>query len=213
MFTGIVEEIGVVSKTVPTIGGRKLRVRAEAVLAGLKPDDSVAVNGVCLTVTAVASDGFDADAVDETLKKTTIASWFPGFKVNLERALRADGRLGGHFVQGHVDGTAKVTAIRRLGESRMMDAEVPSELSRYIVPKGSVALNGVSLTVAEASGIRFSVALIPHTLLRTTLGDLKTGDEFHIETDVLGKYVERLAFPSGSRPKGMDLRHLKELGF
>jgi riboflavin synthase len=213
MFTGIVEEVGVLSKTVPTPGGRKIHVRARIVLEGLKADDSVSVNGVCLTVTAVAAEGFDADVVDETLKKTTLAAWLPGLKVNLERAMRADGRFGGHFVQGHADGTAKVFSIQRRGESRTCEIEAPQECIRSIVPRGSVALNGVSLTVAETSGNRFKVALIPHTLSHTNLGGLKTGDDVNLETDILGKYVERMVQPSGRRDSKMDARRLEDLGY
>jgi riboflavin synthase len=213
MFTGIVEEVGAVSRAVPAASGRRLRIKAGLVLEGLKTGDSVSVNGVCLTVTAVLADGFDADAIEETLKKTTIASWTPGFRVNLERALKADGRLGGHFVQGHADGTAVAVAVRRTGDARFCDIETSPELSRTIVPKGSVALDGVSLTVAEKSGDRFGIALVPHTLSRTTLGGLKKGDRLNLETDVLGKYVQQFMRSSGAGKKGIEIRRLEELGY
>jgi riboflavin synthase len=213
VFTGLIEEIGEVIRSIRSEHGRTLGFRAAAVTDGLKADDSVSCGGVCLTVIGIHADGFSADAVEETLDTTTVGSWKPGTKINLERAMRAEGRFGGHFVQGHVDGTGKVSSIRTLGDAKRIRFEVPSELGRSLVSKGSVTVDGVSLTVAEAAADGFTAALIPHTLQRTTLGRLKPGDRVNLETDVLGKYVER--FLRGSRIGGTELdeKRMRELGY
>ncbi|MFC7406717.1 riboflavin synthase [Georgenia alba] len=192
MFTGLVEEVGTVIRRVPESDVTRLRVAATRVTADLRVGDSVAVAGVCLTVTDHDRDGFAADVVPETLERTTLGRLAAGDRVNLERAVRADGRLGGHVVTGHVDGVG--TLVARTPGRRWDDValEVPDRLSRYVAEKGSIAVEGVSLTVAGVAGNRVEVALVPTTLAATTLGDLPPGAAVNVEVDVLAKYVERL---------------------
>ena len=193
MFTGIIEEIGtcVVLQEVDT--SLRLLFSAEKVLGDLKVDDSIAVNGVCLTVTSTDSRQFEAWAVAETLKKTTLGSLKVGDRVNLERAATLSTRLGGHLVQGHIDGLATVKEVNSIGgESWEFFFEVPQEYMRYIVPRGSIAINGVSLTVAEVDGNVIKVAIIPHTYSETIFQWLREGDKVNIELDIIAKMVERL---------------------
>lgn len=191
MFTGIVEELGtVVSRTGEATAA--LVIDAPGVASGLGVGASVAVNGVCLTATEVAGDSFRVDVVGETLARTALGRLGPGDRVNLERALPAGGRFDGHIVQGHVDGVGTVAALADDPGGRRMTVEVPPDLLRYIVVKGSVTVDGVSLTVAGLVGGGFEVALIPHTLAVTTLGERAVGDPVDIEVDILAKYVERL---------------------
>jgi riboflavin synthase len=184
MFTGLVEEVGRVVEATPT----RLGVEAREVIRGTRLGDSVAVNGVCLTVVELDGAVFTADVMSETSRRTTLGGLGPGRPVNLERALRADGRFGGHIVQGHVDGVAALAA-RDGGD---MAFALPSGLARYVAPKGSVALDGVSLTVVAVEDDLFTVSLIPSTLAETTLGGLKVGDTVNVEVDIVAKYVERL---------------------
>jgi riboflavin synthase len=202
MFTGIVEGTGLVRELRRVPRGARLVVDAAAVLrdGGVRIGDSVAVNGVCLTVAALDGGAFAADLSPETLARTTLSRLAPGAAVNLERPLPAAGRLGGHIVQGHVDGVARVVALRDDGEARRIEIAPPQALRKYIVDKGSVAVDGVSLTVAGTSGPRFGVALIPHTCAATTLGELEPGREVNLEVDILAKYVEQLAGPLAGRP-------------
>jgi riboflavin synthase len=187
MFTGLVSQLG----TLTSLDGGRLVVAAP--LAGqLEEGDSVAVNGVCLTATSVADDGFIADVMEETLRRTALGTLAPGAGVNLELALRAADRLGGHFVQGHVDGVGTVVATHEEGFARVVEIEAGSGLLRYVVEKGSIAVDGVSLTVASLGDGTFGVSLIPETLERTTLGRAAPGDSVNLEVDVLAKYVERL---------------------
>jgi riboflavin synthase len=190
VFTGIVEAMGQVSAR----QGRRLEVRCD--LGGLAPGDSIAVNGVCLTVTALGEGAFTAELSEETLARTSLGGLGAGARVNLERPLAAGGRLGGHIVQGHADGTAVVARVEPRAGSVELWFEPPAALARYLVEKGSVALDGISLTVARlGSGTdagRFSVAAIPHTLAVTTLGDRRPGDIVNVEVDILAKYVESL---------------------
>jgi riboflavin synthase len=191
MFTGLIADLGSVSSVERDSDGATLDISTR--LAGeLGEGDSIAVNGVCLTATAVAGDSFRAQAMEETLKRSSLGDLAAGSPVNLELALRADGRLGGHIVQGHVDATASIAGIREEGFARVLDVETDETLARYLVVKGSVAVNGVSLTVSEVRDEGFSVSLIPETLKRTTLGAAKVGDRVNIEVDVLAKHVERL---------------------
>jgi len=191
MFTGLVSELGVVSAVERDEQGATLRVSAE--LSGqLHEGDSVAVNGVCLTAIDTSPESFGAQAMLETLQNTALASLQAGSRVNLELPLRAGDRLGGHVVQGHVDGTASVRAVREEGFSRVLELECAPTLLRYVVLKGSIALDGVSLTVSALEDDGFSVSLIPETLARTTLGGLREGDLVNIEVDVLAKHLERL---------------------
>ncbi len=187
MFTGIVEELG----TVRSMGGGRLAVAAGRVLEGLQTGDSIAVNGICLTVTAFDRQGFQADVMPETIRRTSFASLRQGSAVNLERALTLASRLGGHIVSGHIDGTGTILSFAEEGNALLMKIEAPPALLRYIVEKGSVALDGISLTVAAVADSWFSVSLIPHTRQVTNLRDKKAGDPINIENDVVGKYVER----------------------
>lgn len=188
MFTGIVEEVG----TVRAAGGGRLSVGCADVLAGTATGDSLSVSGVCLTVTGMDPDGFVADVMGETLTRTTLGRREPGDAVNLERPLRADGRLGGHLVQGHVDGVGTVRSVEARDGWTEVAVRVPAGLGRYLVEKGSVAVDGVSLTVIGVDDDAFRVGLIPHTLAGTALGAWDVGDPVNLETDVLAKYVERL---------------------
>jgi riboflavin synthase len=191
IFTGLVEDLGRVEAVQQTDGGVRLSIRTR--LAGeLREGDSVAVNGVCLTATAVTADAFSADVMHESLRRSSLAEVGEGSAVNLELPLRASDRLGGHVVQGHVDGVGAVRETREDGFSRVVTIEAPAELLRYVVEKGSIAVDGVSLTVAAVDGESFSVALIPETLERTTLGTAGPGRPVNLEVDVFAKYVEKL---------------------
>ncbi len=201
MFTGLVEEIGHLAAVESFGTSRRFTIRAEKILGDAKIDDSICVSGVCLTVVAISGKTFQVQAVDETLRKTTLGNLRQGSRVNLERALRPRDRLGGHFVQGHVDGTARIVEFVPQAAGKLMTIEFSGtarELLRYVIPHGSIALDGVSLTVARLENSRLTIALIPHTLAQTTLGERQTGDSLNIETDLLGKYVERLLTTSAS---------------
>lgn len=188
MFTGIVEEVGTVAEIKP--GG--LTIRASRVLEGLGLGDSVSVNGACLTVTELGPGSFSVDVVPETLRRTNLGSMSDGGPVNLERGVRAGGRLDGHIVQGHVDGVGRIESIREDGDSVMVYVEAAPSIMRYVVEKGFIAVDGVSLTIVGCDEERFSVTIIPHTQEHTILGSRKPGDEVNIEVDILAKYVERL---------------------
>jgi riboflavin synthase len=195
VFTGIVEELGEVVALDPAGDSARLIVRGPGVTADAARGDSIAVNGVCLTVTDMAAGAFTADVIGETLKHSALGSLAPGQAVNLERAVRADGRLGGHIVQGHVDGTATVVSRQPGADWEVVRISVPPELARYVVYKGSVAVDGISLTVSglsDAGEPWFEVSLIPETLQRTTLGFKQPGATVNIEVDLIAKYVERL---------------------
>lgn len=200
MFTGLVEALGTVRR-VETAGAARDLVIAEATLAAeLALGDSVAVNGCCLTVVALDAETFRFQAGPETLRRTNLGELQPGDRVNLERALRLSDRLGGHIVQGHIDGTGSVLERHREGDWEMVWFRCPVELTRQMVSKGSVAVDGVSLTVVDVGGDRFSVALIPHTLSHTTLGFRPPGATVNLETDLLAKYVQKaLEAPIGER--------------
>jgi riboflavin synthase len=195
MFTGLVEEGGVIASVAPGGASARLVIAASAVLDGLRTGDSVAVNGACLTAVEVTGDGFAVDAVAETLRRTNLGALGPGDRVNLERPMRLGDRLDGHLVQGHVDGVGTVAAARPEGESTVLEVTAPPDLLRYVVEKGSVAVDGVSLTVAARLPDGFSVALIPHTMAVTTLGPQAVGRAVNLEVDVVAKYVESLAGP------------------
>ena len=191
MFTGLIGDLGTVTALERDDAGATLRI-ATPLVTGLAEGDSVAVNGVCLTATDVGEKEFRAQVMHETLARSSLARLRSGAHVNLELALRAQDRLGGHVVQGHVDGTGTVCAIREEGFARVLEIEVDSKLARYMVEKGSVALDGVSLTVSALSEGGFAVSLIPETLARTSLGEVGEGATVNIEVDVLAKHVERL---------------------
>jgi riboflavin synthase len=192
MFTGIIEELGEVVGLDPLPDAARLRVHAPGVASDLHRGDSIAVDGVCLTVADHADSDFLVDVMGETLRRSTLGAVTPGSRVNLERAARVDGRLGGHVVQGHVDGTGAVVA--RTSSTHWDDVQIslPPSLVRYVVEKGSIAVDGISLTVTAIEDTSFSVGLVPTTLERTTLGRKQVGDSVNLEVDVLAKYVERL---------------------
>jgi riboflavin synthase len=191
MFTGLVEDLGAVADVRATPEGVRLTVRT-ALAADLADGDSIAVDGVCLTATSVNGGSFSADVMAQTLRSSALARLEPGARVNLELPVRAGAPLGGHIVQGHVDGVGAVEALRDDGFARVVTVSAPPELLRYVVEKGSVALNGVSLTVSRLGERSFEVSLIPETVSRTNLGDAGPGTPVNIEVDVLAKYVERL---------------------
>jgi riboflavin synthase alpha subunit len=193
VFTGIVRELGRVVSAQGNGGGVRLRVQAGETASTAAPGDSVAVNGCCLTVTAVADGALEFDAVPETLARTTLGGLDQGAEVNLEPALRAGEPLGGHFVQGHVDGRGRVAALDRQGDGAQLRLELGAGLLRYCVEKGSIAIDGVSLTIAALRHDGVELALVPFTLEHTTLARLRAGDEVNVEVDLLAKYAERLA--------------------
>ena len=192
MFTGLIETVATVARLEPVESGYRLRLET-ALASELALGESVAVDGVCLTVTSRDATGWNADIGPETARVTTLGSLREGHRVNLERSMRADSRFGGHLVQGHVDATGQVLAIRPDGDSRWIDVAFPEPLSPMFVPKGSVALNGVSLTVATLDEARFSVMIIPFTWDHTNLSDLRPGGQVNLECDMVGKYVVRAA--------------------
>ncbi|HYJ71608.1 MAG TPA: riboflavin synthase [Actinomycetota bacterium] len=197
MFTGIVEGTGTVAALAAAddASGARLEVEAPFLAGDLRPGESVAVNGCCLTVAQATAAGFAADLVAETLRRTALGGLAAGDLVNLERPMALGGRLGGHLVQGHVDGVARVLDRTAAGDGQEVRIELPAELERYVVEKGSVAVDGVSLTVAGVGPGWFAVALVPHTLEVTTLGRRRPGDPVQLEVDVVAKYVERLVAP------------------
>jgi riboflavin synthase len=200
MFTGLVRDIGEVETVDAGADGARLRI-ATALGPEIASGDSVAVNGVCLTATSVDSDGFDTEAMNQTLEVTALAGVRPGTRVNLELAMKATDRLGGHIVQGHADGVGEIVSIADDGFARRLRVGLGADLTRYAVEKGSICLNGVSLTVASIGEGWVEVSLIPETLDRTNLGGLAVGDKLNVECDVVAKYVERLVAPfAGKEP-------------
>ena len=194
MFTGIVQAVGTIEAVEPRGGDLRLRIDASGIDAARRQNgDSVAVAGVCLTVTEPTPRGFGADVSRETLEHTTIGSWRAGTRVNLEPALRAGDALGGHMVSGHVDARAELIGVSGDARSQRLRVRVPAGLERYVARKGSVTLDGVSLTVNEVDGREFGVNLVPHTLAATTLGALEPGAQLNLEIDLMARYVERLA--------------------
>ncbi|MCI0636478.1 MAG: riboflavin synthase [Actinobacteria bacterium] len=201
MFTGIVRELGTVESLDGGPAGVRLRLRAPATAATSRVGDSVALSGVCLTVTDVVGEVLAFDAVPETLSRSTLGRLRPSAAINVEPALRAGEPLGGHIVQGHVDGIGRVRSLEPDGDGKRLSVEAAPEILRYCVEKGSIAIEGVSLTVARLDEGSVAIALVPHTLAATTLGRLQPGDEVNLEVDVLAKYVERLV---GPRRQGLD---------
>ena len=197
MFTGLVEEVGTI-RSVASVGeGARVTIAASTVLGDVEMGASIAVNGCCLTVVEWGDDWWSADAVPETMDRTNLGGLAPGDPVNLERPLAANGRYGGHVVQGHVDGTGEVHSIEELDDgSWRFTFTLPSELANYVVEKGSIAVDGISLTVAAVTPSTFSIAIIPHTFAVTAMGQRSLGDTVNLEADVLAKYVERLVRPT-----------------
>jgi len=196
VFTGLIEELGTIAERLPESEGGAQLVISASFADELQAGDSVAVNGVCLTAMNPGNGTFSADAMAVTLDRSSLGDIEPGGVVNLERALRADGRLGGHIVQGHVDGVGTVSATKPDGNALVVSVEAPSDLMRYMVPKGSIALDGVSLTLAEVREDGFDVWLIPETCERTRIGSAEVGMRVNLEVDILAKYVEKLNSPN-----------------
>lgn len=212
MFTGLIESIGTVSAIAPKGNYVELRIAADPPFTGLVHGESIAVAGTCLTVTAFDDRTFTAEASQETTRLTTIGTLKRGDRVNLERALRADGRLGGHIVAGHVDCTLRVLSTRQVGQSWQMSVELPGEYAPYIIDKGSVALNGVSLTVIDVDAKQFMINVIPESQNRTTLPGLKPGDFINVEFDLIGKYILRLARLENPK-SSLSIKALRNMGY
>jgi riboflavin synthase len=215
MFTGIVEELGEVRTVAVQGDSAKLSVTASVVLRDVRLGDSIAVNGICLTVTSFSAREFIADVMPETLRKTNLGRLQSGDAVNLERALAFGGRLGGHLVSGHVDGVGMITEKRIEGNAVVFRFSAPPEVLHYIIPKGSIAVDGISLTVADVAAETFSVSIIPHTASLTTLGNKKKGDPVNLENDMIGKYVARLLSVQRetTEKKDLSMEFLKANGF
>ena len=192
MFTGLVEEKGILSDKLPTGDGFQFTIKAKKIMDDLEIGSSIAVNGCCLTVVKKTDDSFSVDTIEETLKKTNLGVLKQGEKVNLERPLRADARLGGHFVLGHIDTIGRVEDVKELSNSHWVTISFKEEFKHYLIYVGSIAIDGVSMTVAELKDNTFSVGIIPHTWKETIFADKKIGDTVNLEFDVLGKYVERI---------------------
>jgi riboflavin synthase len=215
MFTGIIEEVGKLKSIKHGANSSVLTIQASKVLEETKLGDSIAVNGVCLTVTGMDGGCFDADVMAESLRRTNLGDLTPGSPLNLERALALNSRLGGHIVSGHIDGTGTLVSFKKEDVATVVTIQTSPELLRYMLVKGSIAIDGVSLTITEVTDTTFSVSLIPHTKKETILLMKKTGDTVNLETDVIGKYVEKLLRIDKSEPQEpvLDMDFLAENGF
>lgn len=211
MFTGLIEEVGEIISMQATPGGAALRLRAPGIASQATVGDSVAVNGICLTVERIAGEQLAFHLGQETMSRTTARRWTVGRRVNLEQALPAGGRLGGHFVQGHVDGLGTVTAVRPQGETIWLSLTFPAEAAPYLVEKGSLAVDGVSLTIARLENRELSIQIIPYTWEHTALRDLRPGSEVNLEYDILAKYVVR--YLQQREGAGLTEEYLREQGF
>ena len=211
MFTGIIEEIGTVRRIEHGAKGARLTIQAKTVLEDTRIGDSIATNGVCLTVVSMTGDSFSADVMAESLRRSSLGTLQGGSPVNLERAMAANGRFGGHIVSGHIDGTGTIASQKREDNAVWVKIKTPAPLLRYIVEKGSIAVDGVSLTVAAVTDTDFSVSIIPHTGAQTILLGKKPGDPVNLECDVIGKYVEKLTAPH--KTGGISTNFLAENGF
>lgn len=211
MFTGIIEEIGHIRTIKRGARSAVLEIAAHTITDDLKIGDSVAVNGVCLTATHVSPQSFTADAMPETLSRSNLGALKPGSPVNLERAMQLGNRLGGHIVSGHIDSLATITDIHRDDNALWIMLAAPTDLQRYIIEKGSVALDGVSLTVADVESCGFAVSLIPHTTANTTFATRRVGDKINLECDIIGKFVEQLM--PGAKDTGITADFLTRCGF
>jgi riboflavin synthase len=214
MFTGIVEEVGRVESIEPRAAGSRLRVGAPLAASDLRTGDSICVNGVCLTAVDAGARSFGSDVSPETLRRSSLGELKAGSPVNLERALRATSRLGGHIVQGHVDGVGLIESLDLLGDNNWwLRVRVPEELDRYLVYKGSLAIDGISLTVAEVARGIVSVTIIPHTYENTNLKGKRPGEKVNLETDVLAKYVEKMMQSIDTSRKPLTIDRLREEGW
>ncbi|MCM1339476.1 MAG: riboflavin synthase [Muribaculaceae bacterium] len=213
MFTGIVEETGLVKRITKSADNAELEIQCWVVLDGTKLGDSIAVNGVCQTVTRLTEDSFVVQISDETLNITNLSELTQGQKVNLERALTLNSRLGGHIVSGHVEGIGKFLTKQQYGNFYNIEIKIPENLSKYVIKKGSVTVNGISLTIADIENDIVKIAVIPHTYQNTNLSDLKPNDNVNIETDILGKYVEKFLSAQDNKKSNIDMNFLQENGF
>lgn len=215
MFTGIIEAVGEIAAIEPRGGDVRIRVKSGKLpLQGVQLGDSICTSGVCLTVVELPGDGYWADVSNETLSLTTVGTWSTGTKVNLERALTPESRLGGHIVSGHVDGIGTVVERYEEGRSWRFLIEAPAELAKYIAHKGSICIDGTSLTVNSVNGNRFDLNIIPQTMAETVIGNYHVGTSINLEVDVIARYLERLLMGSdAAKPQGLSLETLAENGF
>lgn len=213
MFTGLIEELGKIESVKPISGGKTLTISAEKILSGINTGDSISVNGVCLTVTKFSARNFTVDAVGETLNKTTMNELRIGDNVNLEPALRLSQKLGGHIVQGHVNGVGEISELKKLGENYSLSVIVPSALEKYLVKEGSIAIDGISLTIAGAMNTKCTFSIIPHTWLNTNLRTKNIGDKVNIEIDIIAKYVEKLLAGGKKNISELNEERLNKLGY
>jgi len=214
MFTGIIEEIGTIKQLNKGRDSVTLYIEANKILSDIHIGDSISTNGICLTATNIYDDGFTADAMHETLNRTALSELQIGSHVNLERAMPLNGRFGGHIVSGHIDGVGKITGIKRDDIAVWYTINTAPEILKYIVEKGSIAISGVSLTVADVNDNEFKVSIIPHTMANTILPELKIGSLVNLETDIIGKYVEKLmGLNNDNKKSGVTMELLFENGF
>jgi riboflavin synthase len=215
MFTGIIEEIGIISSISPISGGKKINIKADKIVDDLKVDHSVSVNGVCLTVVEISGNFFSVESVGKTLEKSTVLELKSSTAVNLERAMKLDDRLGGHLVQGHVNGVGVISKLKRRGDNWYLEMDLSAELIHYVIPEGSIAIDGISLTVADLNGRKVGISVIPHTFKNTTLTHAKVGQKCNIETDLIGRYLEKwFKYPSENKErKPITVNWLKSQGY
>ncbi len=213
MFTGIIEELGKIASLEKSADGAKIRISAKIVTDGTNEGDSIAVNGVCLTALEIKKDSFSADVSEETLQKSTIFQLKTGAKVNLERAVTPTTRLGGHIVQGHVDSRGKFISATQSGDFWTVRVSFPREIGQYLVYKGSISVEGISLTIAALENEYFEIAVIPKTWELTNLSTLKSGNEVNLEADVIAKYVERILLYGKAQSEPVTMEKLQKLGF
>jgi riboflavin synthase len=214
MFTGIIEEIGTIEKITPIAGGITIKIMAEKILEDVAVNDSVCIDGVCLTVTKFDKNSFWVDAVGATLEKTTFNKVKANAAVNLERSVRLNDRLGGHLVQGHVNGIGTISEIKKLGENYLVKINIPEDLEKFIIKEGSIAINGISLTIADVNKNEISISIIPHTWQNTNLKFKEVNDKVNVEIDILAKYVEKLLTKvNNSSNKNITESWLKEIGY
>jgi riboflavin synthase len=212
MFTGLIEESGTIENISKFGDGLRFKIKAGKVLEDTKVDDSISINGVCLTVVEKSKNYFTVEAVEETLKKTTLGNLKVGEKINLERSIKLSDRLGGHLVQGHVDGIGKIVGRKKLKSSVILNIEIPSQLAKYMIDRGSIAIDGISLTIVKTENNLMTLSIIPHTLELTTLSWKKEGDTVNIEVDLIAKYVEKL-LDGESKENKITIEWLKKRGY